>query len=531
MIMLKKGLVILTSVLVCAAMYNASLLFSVDSIYAGAAESDFGSLQNDFTLSVTGDTKSSAVKVSGSRLTVGSGAESDGRVSYALTSNKSVDFSRSFTFTGNLTDTVAPDGFAIAFQPDKTYRATGRATGSGLCAYRQGGNSSYMANSLIGEIDTYDSASYGLDGDSLKAALAKRGFGGSVDSPHMALTSATGSGSEYESVKDATLIGTGTEAVSVSWQITDQKTGYGTYTMTYGEKSVSYSFYPKDVFGTTEVYMTFVGSQNFNFAGQKDKAPWTFETGTFSYSSYSNASVAIKAGVNVNGKAPEDAQTYEFVLKDADGNVLQTNESKGDNVTFDPIEFTEAGSSTYSIEQKAGSEEGITYDSDVIKVKVDVSASYDNLVAEVSYYKDNRQVTSPTFENKGETADLVITETGGSASKYVNDGEKIKYTVNVKNKGKGNAYGLWIRRYMPLYTNFYSIDKTGSYGCVDKKETASWFIKTVSPGEKISLTFTIEVNQCHPDNYQIAHKVYYEVTGSLDGPYINQETDPDNIAE
>lgn len=533
--MFKKLMTIFISVMVCGVMFNSSLIFDAGS-GAEAASSDLSDLENDFTMTTAGT--AGLITAQGNKLTVGDGNSSDKVLSYVLTSKNTVDFSRSFTYSGKLTDTNAPDGFTITFQPNKDYSITDTAGGSGLCVYKQSADSAYAVKGLVSEVDSYDSAGYNLDGASLKAALAGHGWtSASATTPHMAITTPTDSSSEWESVKDAQTVNTGgsgnsaaTYDVTVKWTVTDQATGYGTYTFTYGDKSVSYSFDPKDVFGGYEVYMSLTGSENFKIGGSYSRAPWSFETGTFSYAVRSSATATITAGVTVNGKTPSDLQKYDFVLTDADGNVLQTKQNDGAAVTFDPMNYGEAGQYTYYIQQKPGSEAGVTYDDSKYKAVVSVGGSHDILSAGVSYYKGDTLADQAAFANKAEPAKLVVRETDSSTARYAQGGQKIKYTIKITNKGKGDAAGVYVRRYMPDRTTFWSVDKAGYYGCIDQREHASWFVRKIPAGSSVTLTFTIEVDECHPDNYVIGHQVYWQLMNSYDKPYLNQTADPSNVA-
>lgn len=65
---------------------------------------------------------------------------------------------------------------------------------------------------------------------------------------------------------------------------------------------------------------------------------------------------------------------FSFELKDADGNVVgeATNTASG-AVMFDPVEFAEAGTYTYTISEKNDGQEHVTYDDHVVTVTVTVT--------------------------------------------------------------------------------------------------------------------------------------------------------------
>ena len=105
-----------------------------------------------------------------------------------------------------------------------------------------------------------------------------------------------------------------------------------------------------------------------------------------------STTVNITAKKVLNGKALE-AGKYEFELKEGDKVIGTATNAADGTVTFEGIEYKEAGSHTYTISEKAGSEAGVTYDTATHKVTVEVvDNGAGKLVATVT---DN----NPTFTN------------------------------------------------------------------------------------------------------------------------------------
>ena len=103
-------------------------------------------------------------------------------------------------------------------------------------------------------------------------------------------------------------------------------------------------------------------------------------------------SETIKATKVLNGKALE-AGKYEFELKEGDKVVDTATNAADGTVTFKEIEYNEAGSHTYTISEKAGSEAGVTYDTATHEVTVNVTDNGEGkLVATVTG-------NNPTFTN------------------------------------------------------------------------------------------------------------------------------------
>ena len=105
-----------------------------------------------------------------------------------------------------------------------------------------------------------------------------------------------------------------------------------------------------------------------------------------------STTVNITAKKVLEGKALE-AGKYEFELKEGDKVIGTAKNAADGTVAFEGIEYKEAGSHTYTISEKAGSEAGVTYDTATHKVTVEVvDNGAGKLVATVT---DN----NPTFTN------------------------------------------------------------------------------------------------------------------------------------
>ena len=105
-----------------------------------------------------------------------------------------------------------------------------------------------------------------------------------------------------------------------------------------------------------------------------------------------STTVNITAKKVLEGKALE-AGKYEFELKEGDKVIGTAKNAADGTVAFEGIEYKEAGSHTYTISEKAGSEAGVTYDTATHKVTVKVDDNgAGQLVATVT---DN----NPTFTN------------------------------------------------------------------------------------------------------------------------------------
>ena len=80
----------------------------------------------------------------------------------------------------------------------------------------------------------------------------------------------------------------------------------------------------------------------------------------------------IEAKKVLNGKELE-ADKYEFELKENDKVVATAKNTADGSISFPEIEYTEAGTYTYTMSEKAGNEPGVTYDTASHTVTVDVA--------------------------------------------------------------------------------------------------------------------------------------------------------------
>ncbi len=129
----------------------------------------------------------------------------------------------------------------------------------------------------------------------------------------------------------------------------------------------------------------------------------------------------ISAKKDLQGAVLKEGQ-FSFVLKDADGKVLQTmtNDAEG-NVSFN-VEYNKAGEYTYTISEVVPEDaennvkDHITYDTTEHKVTVTVTNGDGKLDTAVTYDKD--PLTPPTFTNKYSTT-LPAAGRAGTTATYL----------------------------------------------------------------------------------------------------------------
>ena len=154
------------------------------------------------------------------------------------------------------------------------------------------------------------------------------------------------------------------EAGTYTYTIKEVKAGTTENGITYDAKTV-----------TAKVTVTDDGQGKLH-AAVEYSSDGTANSTTFNnvYTPAGDTSVTLGAKKVLEGKTLE-AGKYSFVLKKADGTVVETVTNAADGtVTFSPISYNESqvGTHKYTISEIAGTETGITYDKTVQEVEVTV---------------------------------------------------------------------------------------------------------------------------------------------------------------
>ena len=108
----------------------------------------------------------------------------------------------------------------------------------------------------------------------------------------------------------------------------------------------------------------------------------------------SKAKVKIKANKKLTGRELK-AEEFEFTLTDQDGKVKETvKNDKDGNIAFSELEFDKAGTYTFKITEKAGSDTSIKYDTKTVTATVTVAYKGKGALEATVSYDDEK-----AFEN------------------------------------------------------------------------------------------------------------------------------------
>lgn len=144
-------------------------------------------------------------------------------------------------------------------------------------------------------------------------------------------------------------------------------------------------------------------------------------TFTNSYAAKGSVTLAAKKRFTGGALAGNDFSFALYKGDKAEGTPIETvtNDEKG-NITFQPINYTEAGDYEYTIKEVTGNDQTIVYDGHKVKVKVSVTDNKNGTLDATVTYGGDKAV--PTFTNVKPTTDVTVEATKVLAGKALTDG-------------------------------------------------------------------------------------------------------------
>lgn len=142
---------------------------------------------------------------------------------------------------------------------------------------------------------------------------------------------------------------------------------------------------------------------------------------TNSYAAKGSVTLAAKKRFTGGALAGNDFSFALYKGDKAEGTPIETvtNDEKG-NITFQPINYTEAGDYEYTIKEVTGNDQTIVYDGQKVKVKVSVTDNKNGTLDATVTYGGDKAV--PTFTNVKPTTDVTVEATKVLAGKALTDG-------------------------------------------------------------------------------------------------------------
>ena len=144
-------------------------------------------------------------------------------------------------------------------------------------------------------------------------------------------------------------------------------------------------------------------------------------TFTNSYAAKGSVTLAAKKHFTGGALAGNDFTFALYKGDKAEGTPLETvtNDENG-NITFQPINYTEAGDYDYTIKEVKGADPTVVYDGQEVKVKVSVTDNKNGTLGATATYGGDEAV--PTFTNSKPTTDVTVEATKTLTGKALTDG-------------------------------------------------------------------------------------------------------------
>ena len=144
-------------------------------------------------------------------------------------------------------------------------------------------------------------------------------------------------------------------------------------------------------------------------------------TFTNSYAAKGSVTLAAKKHFTGGALAGNDFSFALYKGDKAEGTPLETvtNDENG-NITFQPINYTEAGDYDYTIKEVKGADPTVVYDGQEVKVKVSVTDNKNGTLGVTATYGGDEVV--PTFTNSKPTTDVTVEATKTLTGKALTDG-------------------------------------------------------------------------------------------------------------
>lgn len=236
-------------------------------------------------------------------------------------------------------------------------------------------------------------------------------------------------------------------------------------------------------------------------------------TFTNSYAAKGSVTLAAKKHFTGGALAGNDFSFALYKGDKAEGTPLETvtNDENG-NITFQPINYTEAGDYDYTIKEVKGADPTVVYDGQEVKVKVSVTDNKNGTLGATATYGGDEAV--PTFTNSKPTTDVTVEATKTLTGKALTDGafafglydqagnEVAKGTNDKNGKVKLTVKGL----------------NLGEYDYTLKEEKAGQSVDGVAYDAK-EVKVHVKVEQNQDDNNKTKVTVTYD--GTATAPTFN----------
>ena len=256
-------------------------------------------------------------------------------------------------------------------------------------------------------------------------------------------------------------------------------------------------------------------------------------TFTNSYAAKGSVTLAAKKHFAGGALAGNDFSFALYKGDKAEGTPLETvtNDENG-NITFQPINYTEAGDYDYTIKEVKGADPTVVYDGQEVKVKVSVTDNKNGTLGATATYGGDEAV--PTFTNSKPTTDVTVEATKTLTGKALTDGafafglydqagNEVARGTNDKNgKVKLTVKGLNLGEYDYTLKEVAGSDSTITYDSTAVKVHVS----VKAEGDKAKATVTYDGKNDIPTFKNTYQPAETSVTLAAKKAYVKSDSTP-----
>ncbi len=256
-------------------------------------------------------------------------------------------------------------------------------------------------------------------------------------------------------------------------------------------------------------------------------------TFTNSYAAKGSVTLAAKKHFTGGALAGNDFSFALYKGDKAEGTPLETvtNDENG-NITFQPINYTEAGDYDYTIKEVKGADPTVVYDGQEVKVKVSVTDNKNGTLGATATYGGDEAV--PTFTNSKPTTDVTVEATKTLTGKALTDGafafglydqagnEVAKSANDRDGKVKLTVKGLNLGEYDYTLKEVAGSDSTITYDSTEVRVHVS----VKAEGDKAKATVTYDGKNDIPTFKNTYQPAETSVTLAAKKAYVKSDSTP-----
>lgn len=256
-------------------------------------------------------------------------------------------------------------------------------------------------------------------------------------------------------------------------------------------------------------------------------------TFTNSYAAKGSVTLAAKKHFTGGALAGNDFSFALYKGDKAEGTPLETvtNDENG-NITFQPINYTEAGDHDYTIKEVKGADPTVVYDGQEVKVKVSVTDNKNGTLGATATYGGDEAV--PTFTNSKPTTDVTVEATKTLTGKALTDGafafglydqagnEVAKSANDRDGKVKLTVKGLNLGEYDYTLKEVAGSDSTITYDSTEVRVHVS----VKAEGDKAKATVTYDGKNDIPTFKNTYQPAETSVTLAAKKAYVKSDSTP-----